>query len=102
MEDTDEQSSLSSDSVSPMVLVQMVALATQALSDNVQCSCDHKPADVHKAEHTADRDQSDKDGSVSEGDDMKMVKCKVHGNVAVLWISSFHTKQTAWWHHNGS
>ena len=83
MEGTDEQPS-SPDSASPMVLDQMVALATRALSDSVQCSCDHKPADVHKAGHMVDRDQNDKDGGASEGDDMKMVKCRVHGTVVVL------------------
>ena len=100
-EDTDEQPS-SPASASPTVLDQMAASATQALSDSVQCSCDHKPEDVHKAGHMVDRDQSDKDGGASQGDDMKMVKCRVHGTVVVLWISSCHIEQKAWWHHNGS
>lgn len=101
MEGMDGQLS-SPDSASPTVLDWVVALAAQALSDSVQCSCDRRPADVHKAGNMVDRDQSDKGGGASEDDDMKKVECRVHGNEVALWISSCHREQRAWWHHNNS
>ena len=75
------------------MLDRTVAVVVQALSDSEQCSCAHRPGVVHRAGHTEDRDQSDKDGGASGHDDTRVAKCKVHGNVVASWISPSHTKR---------